>query len=791
MADFSTKATDIETTIQPGATVLNPVTREGEINALEEIGRGIQQGAKVFATWRATQEVAAGNKYRADFTVKLNSLQDAHDQGAISDSEFRTRSRALLSQAVANSPAQTEDLLGDYSKFQNQSGLDKIAAPGVQKAQLKEAQVKAAVDNGFLSVKDIGNPEKEAEAIDNIEKFQTSVRELKVESDKVAAESAKLELGSKQRADSQARQQEVVTNGLAKIGRDALPYWRTQYENIKVKAAQAGTEQERQQIIKDGIAALETDYAQRTASFSGDALSVDQGKIDQILKPQRDLINTYIKELSGEYDTESFDRFTKGAEARAKAMAWEGLSDETRRWIAVSEIAKAAGPIFANKIQTGVVEAFNKNANAAVEPREGVGVNQGSAPDRAKPYDVLPSSSAEKKTVTDYLTSITTLIEDKNAGKYNQMSPEEQKNLDKEIDAQMASIFRGVNVHANSTESAKEFQPVVDFFSNPVIGEYLKGKGVPAAVRADLSRVMQDGYASQVVPMLRSELNSNMFNQIRLGPDTYQLNEVVEPTMEGGRFGFKLKSDFSNIFAAKASLRALNESAFTKVMNKMIISNSHIRGDTDYNKSYEEIAPLVFDQIEGGSVGVDEQTTGSVEQEFELEDLVQLASADAELGVDATTLEGDLKEIGAAIDIGEAGGDYGALLGFTNRPGRKFDDIDVSSMTVNELLDFSSPDGAYGTYSKKQVGRVATPMGRYQIVGKTLRKLKNELGLTGDEVFDASLQDRMFLQLLKGRGYTQYKNGELSKEQFLSNLKNEWEGLKKSRESFNALVASL
>ena len=631
MADFSTKATDIDTTIQPAATLLNPISRENEINALENIGRGIQQGAKVFQTIRVNQQAAAGDKYRADFTVKLNNLQDAHDQGTISDSEFRTRSRAILSQAVANSPAQTEDLLGDYSKFQNQSGLDKIAAPGVQKAQLREAQVKAAVDNGFLALSAVGDANAEDKALNDLEKFQTSIRELEQDSKEMANAAAKLELGSKQRVNAQAELQDTVLKGLSKVGANALPYWRAQYENIKVRASQASNEQERQQIIKDGIAKMETDYAQRTAALSGDALNVDSVKVDQILKPQKDLIDVYVKELSGQYDTESFDRYAKGAEARAKAMAWEGLDETTRQWIAVSEIAKSAGPVFATKIQGGVIKAFEQNARANVEGKQGVGINQLEVGDRAKPFDVLPSSSEEKKTVQDYLNGVTQILEDKAKGKYEQLTPVEKKNLDSEIDAQISSIFRGVNVHANATESAKEFQPIIDFFSNPTIGEYLKGKGVPAAIRTDLAQVLQDGYASQVVPMLRSELGSNMFNQIRLGPDIYQLNEVVEPTMEAGRFGFKLKPEFSNIFAAKASLRALNESAFTKVLNKMIISDSHIRGDTDYTKSYENtFKPALFpDADEDGKIDkVDTTTTGSIEHGLDLTELADSENED-------------------------------------------------------------------------------------------------------------------------------------------------------------------
>lgn len=794
MADFSTKATDIDTTIEPSATLLQPVSREGEIDALSNIARGVGKVATVVQTVRANSAANEANKFRADFSIKLNSLQDAHDQGTISDSEFRTRSRAILSQTLANSPAQTEDLLQDYSRFQSQSGLDKIAAPGVQRAEIQQAAVKAAVDNGFLSVKDVGNPEAEAAGVASLEKFNTTVREIKQESDAIGLQASKLELGSKQRAEAQAQQQAIVKNGLAKIGRDGVPYWRTQYENVKVRAAQATSEQERSKIIADGIVQMEQDFAQRVASISGDTLNVSQADVDMIIAPQRKLLDAHIKSLNGTYSNETYEMAAKTYENQAKIAAYEGFSQDPTlvTFIGAAKISDAIGTVLAPQIQARITNILKKNADAVIP--------SGPGGERTKPADILPSSTDEKKTTNEYFNAIKGAMENKASGKFEQFGSEWNSQLDVEINNQMAGILKGVKVHSNAVESAKEFQPVIDFLADPVVGQYLKGKGIPEEMRADVAQVLQDGYATQVIPMLRSELGSSVFNQIRIGQNTYQLNEVFEPTMEGGKFGFKLKPGMDS-FAARASLRAVNESAFAKVVNKMIVSNAHIQGNADYNKSYEEvIKPALFPEaVDADGDGepdqpVDTQTTGSVEQDFNLESLVETASADPELmGADMTTLEGDVKDIATAIDIGETAGsgDYGTLLGFTHRTGRKFDDADITNKTIDELISFSSPGGAYADYSKKQVGRVATPMGRYQIVGKTLRKLKNELGLTGEETFSPELQDKLFLQLLKGRGYTKYKSGEISREQFLSNLQKEWEGLSTSRKSFNALMAAV
>tara|TARA_R110000782_G_scaffold30341_2_gene75450 strand:- start:889 stop:2454 length:1566 start_codon:yes stop_codon:yes gene_type:complete len=92
---------------------------------------------------------------------------------------------------------------------------------------------------------------------------------------------------------------------------------------------------------------------------------------------------------------------------------------------------------------------------------------------------------------------------------------------------------------------------------------------------------------------------------------------------------------------------------------------------------------------------------------------------------------------------GESGGDYNALFGYSNRAGGRYGGQKLTDMTVNQALDFAKPSGDYGQWVKGQVGRVATPMGAYQVVGTTLRAAQKGLGLTGGERMTEGLQDRI------------------------------------------------
>lgn len=111
----------------------------------------------------------------------------------------------------------------------------------------------------------------------------------------------------------------------------------------------------------------------------------------------------------------------------------------------------------------------------------------------------------------------------------------------------------------------------------------------------------------------------------------------------------------------------------------------------------------------------------------------------------------------------ESGGDYNKTLDngrWTNGP------QNLTSMTINQIRELQR---SMLTPENKAVhgDGGSSALGAYQIVGKTLESLKTKMGLTGDELFDQSMQDRMAQVLLAGR-----------QGQGIEGLRNEWEGLK-------------
>lgn len=67
--------------------------------------------------------------------------------------------------------------------------------------------------------------------------------------------------------------------------------------------------------------------------------------------------------------------------------------------------------------------------------------------------------------------------------------------------------------------------------------------------------------------------------------------------------------------------------------------------------------------------------------------------------------------------------------------------------------------------------------GRYQFIRKTLAALIVKLRLKSTDVFTPALQDRLAVELMKGRGLNAYLTGSMSREAFCNNLAKEWASL--------------
>ena len=104
--------------------------------------------------------------------------------------------------------------------------------------------------------------------------------------------------------------------------------------------------------------------------------------------------------------------------------------------------------------------------------------------------------------------------------------------------------------------------------------------------------------------------------------------------------------------------------------------------------------------------------------------------------------------------------------------------ITPTEMTVAEILAFQKErgEGSYAEYSRDTVGRIATPVGKYQVVGDTLQRLVDAGVVSADEMFDEATQERIGSYLIENRGLF---DENISDEEFVENLGNEFEGIER------------
>ena len=69
---------------------------------------------------------------------------------------------------------------------------------------------------------------------------------------------------------------------------------------------------------------------------------------------------------------------------------------------------------------------------------------------------------------------------------------------------------------------------------------------------------------------------------------------------------------------------------------------------------------------------------------------------------------------------------------------------------------------------------LGTAVGRYQIIDGKMDDLIRWMNLDENTVFDEKLQDKMGRELLRRRGFEEYKAGKITTEQFIKELSKEW-----------------
>lgn len=311
-----------------------------------------------------------------------------------------------------------------------------------------------------------------------------------------------------------------------------------------------------------------------------------------------------------------------------------------------------------------------------------------------------------------------------------------------------------LNAILNMTEGGQD--AFISKWANPQMGETIKALGdeqVTEMYMDSITSIMRTQYFKQLVDTVVKNTSNYANTTFVFDPTTKTLKlTIADPNAQG----------------AEQTAGRLQRSPEMRELNTVLSS-----------------LMKAAEPIQGGDMGQEFQTVlqnmGLNVQTLEQEDKkAGIKGPEAQKPIEEMQIGpqlGELRAVRDAIAIGEGTSDEGGydrmLAGFEQELG-----VQPSTMTVDEILALQNSD-EYREFSKGIVGRTATPVGKYQIVGTTLAALKRRMGLTGNEVFTPRLQDQMFRELLRGRGYEDFRAGKIDINTLMDRLMKEWEGLEK------------
>ena len=638
MVDFSSRATEISTRIEPAAALVQPVDRGNEIDALNQIADGVGKAAKVFSTFRTNQANLANNKYLTDYNIRLIDAEQAFAQGQWSPSEYRTRVNALLSSAIAGAPDLRDDILNDTAKFFTRSGISSVKSQGQEEYEAYQASKAAALEGGWLSIADINNPQKVAEAISKKEEFNAAMTNMERVSKEIALKSSGMELDAKTAAAREKQVKNMLTSNLSTVAVKFAPTIETAAKDIQTRMAQAGSEEEKEQIRKEGIFNMQKVFQEQVMNTAAGVVGyLDQATVDMVVKPLQETLDLHVKNLSGEMDNELFKKKVEGLKLRQQALLLPKIQDDPQlmQWVVASDLLGAAAPEMPSDMLLNILDRVFKNSSTT-----------------GKPTDNLPADEAETEATRNYYTGVKELAGAFNSGKLG--DAENQAKIKEELNTQIANIYKGITKYGPGAESAKEFQPTIDLLASPEMGEYLKTNGLPANLADDVKTVIQTGYEQEVLPAIRAEMDKVVNEFVIPTPmpgetmptmaapglqlKTERVGNLITPTFENGRVGFKLSGPIPpgfNEFTVKKALKAANEGKAIKLINKLNIAKTHMDGNSDYKSTWEnDLMPRLFPEA---------QATGDQSSLQQTQQSVEVASIDNNLLSEVAAASTDLE----------------------------------------------------------------------------------------------------------------------------------------------------
>lgn len=560
--------------IAPLTPIVNPVQDKSEIIRAEgdalaaeqmskgwnEISRGIEASAPFFKAHFAAEADTAKASVLTSYQSELLLIADGVEQG-LSVPAARMRMRALNAQYIANNPTLLEDLNNVHSKVTQTAGLGDIVTTGNEEAQIAKKLADEAAIGGW------GTDEQ---AVQNMQNAKRSV-------DALAAFKREIEYKQVTRQEITEADKFKATQTLQAFMTNSFPWVESQVSQAEELLSQGGD-------VGMILEQLKTNVGDEMAKLGFLKSVGGEQDVSYMLSGVDKMIAAFEDRALGKTSAEALDAKLKSIKAQNELVL---RSDPTLGpLISASELIGNADTVLIGRIAQRSLEMLGTNSFSAFDES-----GTGAAP--KKPADII----GQEKDIDGYLTPLKSAIENS----VSNPTPE----INTEVSTHITNLLRGVKAYSASTEDARDFRQVIEFFASPAVGKFAEANKavIPTNVKSEATQVIQAQYENVLLPLVRDRFENvelafkkNETEGIVSAQESMksvgftQASDAIEPYWNGTGVEFRAKPEFANNAIIQDEVKKLNSGndSIAGPLNTLIRAKAHMNGSTDYQKVYEE-----------------------------------------------------------------------------------------------------------------------------------------------------------------------------------------------------------
>lgn len=534
------------------------------------------------------KKVAAGEQRNAvlsGYSQKITALNAAVDQGKMSWSEAKTRTRALYNQTVASFPSLTEDLVKFQGNLNSTAGLGDVLAKGTAVDQQIQDDTKKATAAGFVSPS--MSQEQQQAGLARYKDLEHNLYTMNYQKQQLGLQAAQLEIVSKRESIAASRASRAnaeldrrmklnkinVQNSLSDV--NVAYYGKINADVQTVLNNEQLTGEQRVQALTE----IRNNY---TAVLNPIRGAGDPGFVDNLTKPTFDMIDNAMNFANGKVSKEV---------AQNKIDTLTAIAQNEIMRNPVLATAAAASKMFPqfsegiiNQVGPEVVNVLKKNTNPNTPPANLVDPDN---QDQVKVYlkgigDVATRIQQKDPTVTDVKGSM------------------------EELNANVNNILKGVNAFSLAVEKPSQLNNITNFLASKDFINFQKAGGqINDANSSSVKSIVQEQYNNQVIPAVRKEWEASKTVvgaptgvkqigrvAIPVSPEK-NTTEAIQYKWSGNSLTFLPAKGMEQNRFANAKARELN-ARVAPLINKMVRMNAHLDGSEDYAKYFQEEEGAIF-----------------------------------------------------------------------------------------------------------------------------------------------------------------------------------------------------